>query len=61
MTGSSHSSHLEVEAGGWPRHQVGEVLVEILAQDVLGHGLVGVERLLLFPWREERRCKRGHA
>lgn len=40
-------SYLEVEAGGRPRHQVVEVLVEILAEDILRHGLVGVKRLLL--------------
>lgn len=41
------NSYLKVEAGGRPRHQVVEVLVEILAEDILRHGLVGVKRLLL--------------
>lgn len=45
-------SYLEVEAGGGPRHQVVEVLVEILAEDILRHGLVGVKRLLLSPRRQ---------
>lgn len=45
--GPAPNSHLEVEAGGGPRHQGVEVLVEILTEDVLGHGLIGVEGLLL--------------
>lgn len=44
---SISDSYLEVEAGGRPRHQVVEVLVEILAEDILRHRLVGVKRLLL--------------
>lgn len=39
--------HLEVETGGGACHEVVEVLLEIPAEDVLGHGLVRVEGLFL--------------